>query len=327
VTDEGEFWQLIKTLGRRADVDDFDRLVAHLARRPEADITGFADLLAAALWELDTPAHYAAAETASDDVFLSIRCAVVAAGRQKYIRVLRKPSALRKFADDEAELLLTVAEQAYEQATGSLWEHQTPVSYETRSNTVAWGDDAAAHFAAPTRWLQLVCGAGTQAGTPRAYMMLLHAAADAVAADPAWQQWWEPAEVPACELSLLLESADLARPEASVKKGRKRVQVHLTRDPGRFPADDPEAVFTRATDDLRDLLDLARERLGLSPLPPFPALSSPVDLPAALFRPDPGPLSMLPAELREALMHGDLLQAQEAIGQLQRHQATGTPEI
>ena len=274
VADEYEFWQLIRTLGRGADDDDFDRLVACLARQPQADITGFADLLAAALWALDTPAHHAAAETASDDVFLYIRCAV---------------------------------------------EHQTLISYETRSNTAAWGNDAAAQFAAPTRWLELVFGSGTQAGPPRAYMMLLHAAADAVAADPAWQRWWE--------LSLLLESTDLARPETTVKKGRRRVQVHLTRDSGRFPSDDPEALLTRATDDLRDLFDLARERFGLSPLPPLPALPALVDVPAELFRPDPGPLSMFPAELREALMRGDLLEAEEAIGHLQRHQAADTPDV
>ena len=40
-----------------------------------------------------TPAHFAAAQTASSDVFLYVRCVVVAAGRKAYDRVLRKPAA------------------------------------------------------------------------------------------------------------------------------------------------------------------------------------------------------------------------------------------
>jgi hypothetical protein len=322
VIGEDEFWLLVKTLGRDADDDDFDRLVARLASRPVADITGFADRLATALWALDTPAHHAAAHTASGDVFLYIRCAVVAAGRRAYDRVLRKPATLRKFADNEAELLLTVAEQAYEQATGSLWEHETPVSYETGSNTAAWGHDSATppavQPAEAAGWLELALGTGVQ-GVPQAYAILLHGAVEAVAADPAWERWWEPTGVPACELSLLLDGADSSPPEATVKKGRKRVQVHITRDPGPFRFDDPQALLTRATDDLRDLLDLARERLGLGSLPPLPALAVPADMPAELFRPDPGPLSMLPAELVERLVHGEVLDPEDIVEHLRRH--------
>jgi hypothetical protein len=89
----------VKTLGWDAGDEDFDRLTARLATRPQADITGFADRLAMVLWTLDTPAHFAAARTASGDGFLYIRCAVVTAGRKAYDRVLRTPTALDKFAD------------------------------------------------------------------------------------------------------------------------------------------------------------------------------------------------------------------------------------
>jgi hypothetical protein len=325
VIGEDEFWQLVNTLGRDADDDDFDRLVARLASRPQADISGFADRLAAALWALDTPAHHAAAQTASADVFLYVRCAVVAAGRRTYDRVLRKPVMLRKFGDEEAELLLTVAAQAYEQATGLLWEHETPVSYETGSNTAAWGHNSATLPAAQSTkaagWLELTLGTGMQDSPPQAYAVLLNGAADAVAADLAWQRWWEPVGVRACQLSLLLDAADFSPAEATVKKGRKRVQVHVTRDPGLFPFDDPQALLTRATDDLRDLLDLTRERLGLGSLPPLPGLAVPADIPAELFRPDPGPLSMLPAELVERLMHGEVLDPEDVVEHLRRHHA------
>jgi hypothetical protein len=112
---------------------------------------------------LDTPAHHAAAQTASDDVFRYVRCAVVAS--------LRTPTALRKLADEEAERLLIVAERAYEQATGSLWEHEPPISYETGSTTAARGHSsatpAAVRSAAAARWLDLVLGTGMPGGPPR----------------------------------------------------------------------------------------------------------------------------------------------------------------
>jgi Protein of unknown function (DUF4240) len=264
----------VKTLGRDAGGEDFDRLTARLATRPEVGITGFADRLALVLWALDTPAHFAAARTASDDVFLYIRCAVVTAGRKAYERVLRRPTALTKFADEEAELLLTVAEQAYDQATGLPWEHDTPVSYETGSNTAAWGEAEAvpvpAGSSAPQTWLELSFGSGSPGGPPDAYVLFLHEVVEAVAVDPAWQRWWAAAGVPTCELSLLLDGTGYVPPEATVKRGRKRIQVHLSRDPGPFPADDPAALLARATDEIRDLLDLARERVGLGSLPRSP---------------------------------------------------------
>ena len=324
VIDEEEFWSLVKPLGRYPDDEDFERLTARLAIRPEADITGFADRLALVLWTLDTPAHFAAARTASSDVFLYVRCAVVAAGRKAYDRVLRKPAALEKYADEEAELLLTAAEQAYEQATGLLWEHETPVSYETGSNTVAWGEadpePVPAQADPPPAWLELSFGSGP-GGPPNAYGLFLHEVVEAVAAAPAWQRWWAPAAVPRCELSLLLDVTGNVPPEATVKTGRKRIQVHVSRDPGPFPADDPAGLLARATDEIRDLLDLARERLGLGPLPPLTPPPLRTDLPAEMFRPDPGPEPppMIPTELFERMTRGESLGPQDFIDYFRTH--------
>ncbi len=322
VIDEEEFWLLVKTLGRYPDDEDFDRLTARLAARPEADITGFADRLALALWALDTPAHLAAARTTSDDVFLYVRCAVVAAGRKTYDRVLRKPAALGKFADEEAELLLTVAEDAFEQATGMLWEHDTPVSYETGSNTAAWGDAEPVPVGSgePQPWLELLFGSGP-GGPPPAYGLFLHQVVEAVTADPAWQRWWAPAGVPSCELSLLLDGTGHAAPEATVKTGRKRIRVHVTRDPGPFPAGDPAALLARATGEIRDLLDLARDRVGLGPLPPLPVLPLPTDLAAEFFQPDLDhePVPMIPTELFERMMRGESLGPQDIIDYVRAH--------
>jgi hypothetical protein len=170
-----------------------------------------------------------------------------------------------------------VAEQAYEQATGSLWEHDTPVSYESGNNIAAWGEAAPVPTGttAPQTWMELSFGSGSPGVSPDAYGLFLHQVVDAVAADPAWQRWWAPAGVPSCELSLLLDRTGHSPPEATVKKGRKRIQVHVTRDPGPFPADDPAALLARATDEIRDLMDLARERVGLGSLPPPAAAHRP----------------------------------------------------
>lgn len=290
VIDEEVFWSLVKPLGRNPGDGDFDRLTARLATRPEAEITGFADRLAQLLWTLDTPAHLAAAQTARADVFLYVRCAVVAAGHKAYDRVLHKPSALETYAEDDIELLLTVAEHAYEQATSLLWEHETPFSYETGSNIAAWGETdpelVPAHSDSPPIWLDLSYRTGP-GGPPDAYGLFLREVVDAVAADPAWQRWWVPAGVQSCQLSLLLDGTGNVPPEATVKSGRKRIRVYVSRDPGPFPADDPAALHARATDEIRVLLGLARERLGLGTLPPITPPPLRTDLPAEMFRPGP----------------------------------------
>lgn len=324
VIDEEEFWPLVEGLGRDPGDEDFHRLTARLATRPEAEITGFEDRLARVLWALDTPAHFAAAGTCSGDGFLYARCAVVAAGRRAYERVLRRPAALERFADEEAEMLLYVAEQAYEQATGLLWEHETEVSYETGSNTVAWGETEAeplpAESGAPATWLQLSYGCG-QGGPPEAYAVFLHDVVDAVAADPLWQQWWARAAVPLCELSLLLDCAGHLPSEATVKIGRKRIQVHVGRDPGSFPADDPAALLAGAADEIRDLLDLARDRLELGTLPPITPPPLRTDLSAEMFRPGPSeePPPMIPAVLFERMMRGESLGPRDFIEYFRAH--------
>ncbi|GAA0501688.1 hypothetical protein Ade02nite_93610 [Paractinoplanes deccanensis] len=314
--DEGEFWRLVKALG--PERDDFDRLVERLARRSEADIVGFEDRMAHLLWQLDTPAHCEAAGTPSDDGFLYVRCAVVAAGRKAYDRVLRAPAALAEFEDDEAESLLSVAEDAYERKTGLLWEHDSPFDYETGGNAAAWGaeeEDEPDADAAPPSWLTLTFGSAMRGELPQGYLILQDEVVEAVAADPAWRLWWAGAGVPECELSLLLDDMGTDEPGATVKKGRVRARVHVTREPGVFP---PSAagLLDRATGDVRDLLGVARERLGLGELPPMPVV------PVAgredeLLRPAESEPS-LPPELVERLISGERMDPEEIVAWIVR---------
>lgn len=132
------FWDLIQSLPPRPREQDFARLTDELATRSPQDIAGFEDQLAALLYALDTEGHATAAR-ARNDWFLYVRCAAVAAGPTVYRGVLADPARLRKLRHREAELLLTVARNAYERRTGMLWEHQPPVSYESGSNTAGWG--------------------------------------------------------------------------------------------------------------------------------------------------------------------------------------------
>ncbi|MFF5083717.1 DUF4240 domain-containing protein [Actinoplanes sp. NPDC000266] len=288
---EEAFWQLSETPG-----PDFGPVVDRLAQRPEADITGFAERLDALLAALDTPAHLAAAHTVSDDVFLYVRCAVVAAGQEAYEKVLQTPDRLTGFADDEAELLLTVAPRAYEQATGMLWEHD---------------DDPAG----PEPWLTLAFGDAVPGGVPRAYPDFLDEIVARVGADPAWRRWWAPAGLPSLELWLTLAEP----PEVDVKKGRKRLRILLTRVPAPFPSDDAQALLTLAVDEMRGLLDMARDHLGLGPLPPLPAPEA-GDLPPESFQPVPSDeLQILPPELEERAMRGEPIGIDDIIDYVRAH--------
>ncbi|WP_246613011.1 DUF4240 domain-containing protein [Paractinoplanes bogorensis] len=293
--DEDVFWPLAGGLGRHPDDDAFERLTDLLAGRSEADITGFADRLADVLWALDTPAHFQACETVSDDVFLYVRCAVVGAGRKAYERVLSRPGGIGEFADEEAELLLTVAEQAYERKTGRLWEHETPVSYEAGSNTGAWGDAAPDSDDWSPPWLDLMLGS-TGPAPVHGYEYCLGEAAGAVIADPAWQKWWATSGVDRCELLLLLDSSGEQLPSTAVKRGRKRLRIDVVRVPGPLP-DDPDALMALAVDEIRELMSLA----DLGPVPP---LTTPAVDTERLAIAAAGPVVVpeLPAELMEQAM-------------------------
>ncbi|GGN10141.1 hypothetical protein FHR83_003268 [Actinoplanes campanulatus] len=132
-----EFWKLIESMGPAPEDDEFKALTERLATRPVADIIAFEDHLAYLLHALDTQAHARAAR-ARGDWFLYVRCRAVASGQAVYQAVLDDPKQLRRFAKWEAELLLSVASEAYERGTGSPWVHESPVSYETGSNGDGW---------------------------------------------------------------------------------------------------------------------------------------------------------------------------------------------
>jgi hypothetical protein len=256
--DELTFWDLIGGLGR--DPAAFDRLADQLSDHGAADIRDFADHLARALYALDTPAHYRAAEHSGD--FLGVRCAAVAAGAIAYEKVLHTPAELATFTAGEASLL-PVAERAYATSTRSSWKHQPPVSYETGSNTDAWG----------SHWLHSHLGTTTPAGrAPQAYMIALQHITATLDADPAWQQWWRQSGVPECELGIVAEGKlDHLRPSADIRKAADQVRANFTcAVPGvdRRPAE----LLPFAADEVTGMFEVIREAIGLPALPPVPRI-------------------------------------------------------
>lgn len=141
------FWSIVRLFNWKKSGDDdavIKPAVAALAQMSEADIARFEDTLAEKLHALDTEAHareigeeaYQPGKHFSVDWFLYERCAVVANGRDYYAAVLADPKQMPK--DLEFEGMLSVAPSAHERKTGHDFDHVTPVSYETYSNTAGW---------------------------------------------------------------------------------------------------------------------------------------------------------------------------------------------
>lgn len=150
------FWQLIEVLGGEAGIEtcqDFaercEHLTGILSREPVGRIVGFGERLAEALYRLDQ-ADFGTLPVLglelsdgsplpqSDDGFLYARAAVVAAGRQAYESVFGSPEGFAPFTARQCEALLYVHEEAFEQVTGTEWDHLTRYDYESCSNADGW---------------------------------------------------------------------------------------------------------------------------------------------------------------------------------------------
>jgi hypothetical protein len=273
---ESEFWALVESSRGRSIDRRVERLGRELARRPATDITGFADQLAVHLRRLDTPEHASAAGTPPGDAFLSIRCAVVMAGRGQYTKVAESPRAMARYRDADAEPLLTVAQEAYEEATGMAWEHQPPVDVESGTSP-AW-DGTETQAAAETHqpyWLGF--GSGFASRPSREYEVTQALLSPVLNADPAWQDWWRNTGTTELEAFLVIDPQQT--PTEKVRRGRKLIRAEVVRPSigfaGLSGANEPE----RARADMLAVLKIVGEKLGSPDVPPFPAAPNlPTDL-------------------------------------------------
>ena len=138
---EEDFWEIIAQLDWSADgrEDALAPAMAALAEHKTSHIYLFEDILAEKLYQLDTRLHAKASypdDHFSEDGFLYVRAAVVAAGKDQYLQVLKDPNQIDGKKDFEP--LLSLAALAYIQKTGLEFDYIPPVSYETYSNEAGW---------------------------------------------------------------------------------------------------------------------------------------------------------------------------------------------
>lgn len=138
--DEDTFWDLIEMLDwSRTGVDELviHPLLKSLTAKSEHEIRGFFELLARALYLLDTRRHWQAWGEMGGDGFLYQRLCVVANGYDFYAKVLRNPTAFD--GEYEFEPLLYVADNAYFGVAGKPFDRASPLPYESFSNAAEWG--------------------------------------------------------------------------------------------------------------------------------------------------------------------------------------------
>ncbi|MGX6606162.1 DUF4240 domain-containing protein [Micromonosporaceae bacterium Da 78-11] len=266
---ESDFWALMGT-ARRGSIDRrIERIAEELARHDPEQITGFADQLAHHLRRLDTPVHAAAASTTATDAFLAMRCAVILAGLDAFNKVVGAAQNMAKYRDKDAEPLLSVAEEAYEQATGMAWEHTLPVDIESGTSP-AWGAAPAASTPADelTYWFSLGFGSGAGARPSREYEVTLSLLSQALTKDNSWRDWWCASNTATLEVHLAFDP-ELPQKQ-TVRRGRKLIRVEVFRPASGFSSTEEISEPAKARTDLIAILEFARQKLNLPEAPLFP---------------------------------------------------------
>jgi hypothetical protein len=172
-----------------------------------------------------------------------------------------------------------------------LWEHETQLSYESGSNTAAWGNPQPfpEHLepTEPTSWLTVSSTIFLPNGWPANYPHLIEHVRQAIIQDPAWDFWWSAAGVPECHIFLFLHADDGFGPTGTtVKVGRIRVEANAVHQPAPFTTTVAQELLPRAVSDVMGVLDAVRIKLKLAPLAPLQLSELPPDLPQGMERPE-----------------------------------------
>lgn len=145
--DDKTFWKFISKLDMKLDdEDDITKgITMELSKYEEKEIFSFLETLSYKLYLLDTKEHarnigeysYKDGQNLhfSEDLFLYIRCYVIAKGKKLYEKVLKNPVNM---PHNEFEALLSVAEDAYYLKTKKKFDYVTKYDYETFSNEEGW---------------------------------------------------------------------------------------------------------------------------------------------------------------------------------------------
>lgn len=96
-----------------------------------------------------------------------------------------------------------------------------------------------------------------------------------VLTDPDWVSWWRQAGAGRLELRVAPATGDPARDRPGVTRGRTAVRVACARGSGGADDDGGLDPIVAAAGDLRTVLGVVRESLGLPAPPPIPPLPDP----------------------------------------------------
>jgi hypothetical protein len=151
----------------------------------------------------------------------------------------------------------------------------------------------------PAHWLRPAVGATTPDGhPPQAYLAALRHVIIALDTDPDWRRWWSASGVPACELTVFADGyLDRLGPSADVRKDRGGVRAAFTCAVPAYDGTDPAVLVAPAVAELTGMLEVIREAVGLSLLPPVPPLAGlpPGVLDGEVASVDPPPVPAEPA--------------------------------
>lgn len=169
--DTGEFWHLIDALQGSTETVAVKRSVKALERLPEPELEDFSTRLAKAVYDLDTERLFAQPiktdefepGDVDENLFVSVRCAVVAAGREAYESVMRDPAELSRRHDwsiSSGEAILQAADEAYQGQSAVPWTFSPPWETETGNNKAGWPDAIvtegdSAEVAEPDEWISV----------------------------------------------------------------------------------------------------------------------------------------------------------------------------
>ncbi|HEU4346213.1 MAG TPA: hypothetical protein VFR35_00365 [Actinoplanes sp.] len=123
-------------------------------------------------------------------------------------------------------------------------------------------------------WLRPLLGTITGTGqAPQAYMIALRHVAVTLDGDPAWRDWWRSAGVTECELGMVAEDRlDHLRPSADIRMAGHKIRANFTCALPTGADEPPAGLLDLATIELTGMFEVIREALGLSALPPVPAV-------------------------------------------------------
>lgn len=143
------FWSIISLLKFNDENEEGEILepaINTLAEMSVKEIKEFEEALAYKLYLLDTKEHAKnigenpfkeeTQDNFSADLFLYIRCSVIAKGKEYFELTLKKPQDMSE--DKSFEPLLSLAAKAYTRRTGKEFEYITSLDYESFSNVEGW---------------------------------------------------------------------------------------------------------------------------------------------------------------------------------------------